>query len=502
MEALSIQRGCADRAAGVLMPVASLPSKEGTGTLGREAYKFVDLLSEMGFRIWQILPLNPLGYGNSPYQPFSSYAGDALYVDLELLRRAGYSGGEGDDWVPEGDPGRIDYERARAWKEPRLRGAYEAFRRKGRPEPEFASFCKMEWVYPYAVFMAMKRSNGMRCWNEWPPEQRDWFKNRSCDLTALEDEIGYQMFVQYFFYNQWMALKDYANRKGVSIMGDVPFYVGLDSMDVWASREDFLLTGDGRPTHVAGVPPDFFSATGQRWGNPIYNWQKLTEKDFTFWVNRLKYSSRLYDIVRIDHFRAFDTYWKIPASCPTAVEGEWVEAPGYAFFLELYRKLPGIRIVAEDLGDLRPEVLKLRDDLGLMGMNIAQFTLPHREWSEEHQLIYTGTHDNQTVQGWYAGLSAGDRRLLRKKLAKYGPAKERAYHLVLRYVLESKAALAVVPLADILGLDDKARLNTPGTVGSPNWQWRLTGWRGLRDKQGFLRELVIRSGRMQGQQER
>lgn len=499
MEELNIHRGTATRAAGVLMPVASLPSKEGTGTLGREAYKFVDLLADMGIRIWQILPLNPLGYGNSPYQPFSSYAGDELYIDLALLRRSGYLRDDREAWVPGPDPGRIDYERARQWKDRRLRRAYEVFRAEGCTEPGFWSFSKMDWVYPYAVFMALKRQNGMKCWNEWPPEQRDWILDRRYDLTHLKEEIGYQIFVQYLFYSQWMALKDYANQKGVSIMGDVPFYVGLDSLDVWSSREDFLLDEEGHPTHVAGVPPDFFSETGQRWGNPIYDWQKLAEKDFTFWVNRLKYSSRLYNIVRIDHFRAFDTYWKIPASCPTAVEGEWVEAPGYDFFLELYRKLPGIRIVAEDLGDLRPEVLKLRDDLGLMGMNIAQFTLPGSEWSEAHQLIYTGTHDNQTVRGWYAQMDPDSRRLLRQRLAKYGPPREHANNLVLRYVFESKAALAVVPLADILGLDDGARLNTPGTVGSPNWQWRLTGWRGLRDKRDFIRELVVRSGRASGQ---
>lgn len=499
MEELNLRPGSATRAAGILMPVASFPSKEGTGTLGREAYQFVDLLAEMGIRIWQILPLNPLGYGNSPYQPFSSYAGDELYVDLELVRRNGYLKESVPAFEHEDDPGRIDYPRARAYKERWLRLAHGNFRREGCTEPGFWRFCKMEWVYPYAVFMALKKQNDLRCWNEWPREQRDWIRDRKYDISHLKEEIDYQIFVQYLFFSQWMALKEYANRKGVAIMGDVPFYVGLDSADVWSSRKEFLLDAEGRPTHVAGVPPDFFSKTGHRWGNPIYDWKTLAEKDFTFWVNRLKYSSRLYDIVRIDHFRAFDTFWKIPASCPTAVEGEWVEAPGYAFFLELYRKIPGIRIVAEDLGDLRPEVLKLRDDMGLMGMNIAQFMLPWHEGAEEHQLIYTGTHDNQTVRGWYAGLDSAAKRLVRQKLAKYGPPREHANNLMLRYVLESKAALAVIPLADVLGLDDGARLNTPGTVGSPNWQWRLTSWRGLRNKQNFIRELVIRSGRTSGQ---
>lgn len=483
------------RMAGILMPVASLPSADGVGSLGREAYRFVKLLEEMGIRIWQILPLNPLGYGNSPYQPFSSYAGDELYIDLDSLVKDGYLEPGREPYQSDGRSDRIDYVGARKYKEKYLRKAYETFRKTSRDNEEYQSFVKMEWVYPYAVFIALKKQNDLRCWNEWPKEQQDWILDRAYDISHLEDEIGYQLFTQFLFYSQWMKLKAYANEKQIQIMGDVPFYVGMDSLDVWSSREDFLLDEQWRPSFVAGVPPDYFSATGQRWGNPVYNWGNLERKGFTFWVNRLEYSSKLYDIVRIDHFRAFDTYWKIPSSCDTAVEGEWLEAPGYAFFNTLFRQLPDIRIVAEDLGDLRPEVLTLRDHFNLMGMNVAVFSLPYSDSVEEHQLIYTGTHDNQTVKDWYHVMDRKTKKKVRDKLAKFGHPRECINHLMLRYVYGSAASMAIVPLADILGLDHQARLNTPGTVGSPNWEWRLEDWRSLHRKKVFVRAVVLESGR-------
>lgn len=483
------------RMAGVLMPIASLPSGDGVGTFGAQAYKFVDILAEMGMKIWQLLPLNPLGYGNSPYQPYSSYAGDELYIDLDMLADQGYRKGGRAPYAGAPD-GRIDYQAVRAYKEAYLREACQVFYANNWQDPDFLKFREMEWVYPYAVFIALKKQNGLRCWNEWPLEQQNWILDKQYDLTHLQEEIRYQMFLQYAFYCQWMALKRYANEKGIRIMGDVPFYVGIDSLDVWSSREDFLLDEQWRPSFVAGVPPDYFSATGQRWGNPIYNWENLEKKGFTFWVNRLKYSSELYDIIRIDHFRAFDTYWKIVASCETAVDGEWVEAPGYAMFDELYRQIPDIQIVAEDLGDIRPEVLELRDHYGLMGMNVAEYSLPNTEQTQEDQLIYTGTHDNQTVKGWYQSMRGKEKANIRKKLAKYGPPRESISRKMLRFVYGSKSKLAIVPVADILGLDDRARLNAPGSVGSPNWEWRLMDFRRLRSRIPWVRQLLEQSGRI------
>ena len=483
------------RMAGVLMPVASLPSEEGVGTFGREAYRFVDMLADMGMRIWQILPLNPLGYGHSPYQPFSSYAGDEIYIDLDLLEKNGYLQPGRTPYTPEGHADRIKYERVRQYKEKYLQEACERFFPDGREAAAFKSFREMDWVYPYAVFIALKKQNGLRCWNEWPKEQQDWILDRKYGITHLEKEIQYQIFLQYMFYQQWMALKAYANEKNIRIMGDVPFYVGIDSLDVWSSREDFLLDDQWRPSFVAGVPPDYFSKTGQRWGNPIYNWQNLQDKNFAFWLDRLDYSSKLCDIIRIDHFRAFDTYWKIPASCETAIEGEWVEAPGYAFFDELYRRRPDIQIVAEDLGDLRPEVLTLRDHYDMMGMNVAAFSLPDANEAREHQLIYTGTHDNQTVKGWYAALDRRTKAKVRKALAEVGYWGEPITRKMVRFVYGSAASIAIIPLADLLGLDDAARLNTPGTLGSPNWEWRLTGWQNLWNREAFIRTVIADSGR-------
>lgn len=483
------------RAAGILMPVASLPSQDGIGSFGREARVFVDLLSEMGMGIWQILPLNPLGYGNSPYQPYSSYAGDEIYIDLQQLEEEGYLTAEREPYETDGNTNRIDYAKARDYKSQYLREAYKRFWKRDSKTHDFVSFQQKDWVYPYAVFMALKKQNGLRCWNEWPKEQRDWILDRAYDISHLQEEVQFQMFLQYIFYRQWKALKQYANDKNVSIMGDVPIYVGIDSLDVWGCRENFLLDAEGRPSFVAGVPPDYFSATGQRWGNPVYHWENIEKEGFAFWVKRLQYSSELYDIIRIDHFRGFDTYWKIPASCDTAIEGEWVEAPGYALFDEIYRKIPDIRIVAEDLGDLRPEVLELRDHYRLLGMNIAEFSLLSPEGAEEYQLIYTGTHDNQTVQGWYASLDRKTKRMVNRKLAGYGMPWENTASKLVRFVYGSRACMAIVPLADIIGADDEARLNTPGTVGSPNWEWRLSDWKAVLQRKKSLTKLVSKTNR-------
>ena len=484
-----------ERSAGVLMPVASLPSADGAGSFGKEAYKFIQVLARMGVTIWQILPLNPLGFGNSPYQPYSSFAGDELYIDLELLEKDGYLHQERKPFTEGESSGRIAYDRVRAYKEPYLREAYRNFWEKDSTRERFLKFRKMDWVYPYAVFAALKKQNDLRCWNEWPKEQQDWILDQKYDISPLEDEIQYQMFLQYMFFCQWRRLKKYANKNGVRIMGDIPFYVGIDSLDVWQCREDFLLDKDGRPRFIAGVPPDYFSTTGQRWGNPIYDWDNLEKNNFNFWVKRLKYSCKLYDIIRIDHFRAFDTYWKIPSSCETAVEGEWVEAPGYKLFDRVLEALPDIQIVAEDLGDLRDEVLELRDHYHFMGMNIAEFSLHSKEGAKEHQLIYTGTHDNQTVAGWYQDLDEQEQKKVRRKLMLYGMPWESISTKLVRFVYRSEASMAIVPLMDILELDDTARLNTPGTVGSPNWEWRLTDLDRLRRYQKRMKKMIQSSGR-------
>ena len=429
----------------------------------------MDIQPSLGFKIWQVLPLNPLGYGNSPYQPYSSYAGDEIYIDLDRLAQRGYLPAKRDILL---SAGHIDYDAARTHKLRYLREAFKAFEKSGKEKEEFEAFCQEDWVYPCAVFITLKSNNELRCWNEWPKEQKDWILNKEYDITPYEDEIRFRMFLQYEFRKQWDELKAYANSKGILIVGDIPFYVGIDSLDVWQNRDSFLLDSEGRPRFIAGVPPDYFSTTGQRWGNPIYNWKTLEKNGFKFWIERLRYSMKLYDIIRIDHFRAFDTYWKIPASCPTAVKGKWIEAPGYALFDKICEELPDIWIVAEDLGDLRGEVLELRDAYELPGMNIAEFSLTDPK-DVENQVIYTGTHDNQTVAGWYADLQPEDKEKVDLCLEKKGYEEQSISYKLLRYIFQNPACYAIAPMMDLLELDDEARINTPGTVGSPNWEWQM-----------------------------
>ena len=403
------------RETGILMPVSSLPSRTGVGELGKETYTFLDILKEAGVKIWQVLPMNPLGYGNSPYQPYSSCAGDELYISLELLYEEGL--------LKELPPShlenakKVEYEKVRAWKEGYLREAFENF----QETEEYHEFISEEWVRSYGVFRALKKENENRCWNEWREEHKNWKGEALSEET--EKEASYHMFLQYVFLCQWKKIKEYANKNGIRIMGDVPFYVGIDSVDVWAGKENFLLGADGRPTFIAGVPPDYFSAVGQRWGNPVYDWEYLKKTGYDFWVKRIGYNSRLFDLIRIDHFRAFDTFWKIPASCPTAVEGEWIEAPGYEVLDTLKREVPEAHLVAEDLGDLRPEVLTLKDHYGLKGMKILQFSIDTkgkyaRDTFEEKEnlIIYTGTHDNDTIMEWYGKMSCAAKRKSRRFL--------------------------------------------------------------------------------------
>ena len=442
------------RETGILMPVSSLPSRTGVGELGKETYTFLDILKEAGVKIWQVLPMNPLGYGNSPYQPYSSCAGDELYISLELLYEEGL--------LKELPPShlenakKVEYEKVRAWKEGYLREAFENF----QETEEYHEFISEEWVRSYGIFRALKKENENRCWNEWREEHKNWKGEALSEET--EKEASYHMFLQYVFFCQWKKIKEYANKNGIRIMGDVPFYVGIDSVDVWAGKENFLLGADGRPTFIAGVPPDYFSAVGQRWGNPVYDWEYLKKTGYDFWVKRIGYNSRLFDLIRIDHFRAFDTFWKIPASCPTAVEGEWIEAPGYEVLDTLKREVPEAHLVAEDLGDLRPEVLTLKDHYGLKGMKILQFSIDTkgkytRDTFEEKEnlIIYTGTHDNDTIMEWYGKMSCAAKRKIRRFLKKQGIKTGSVKDRLLAYTWRSRAEYAIIPAADILGLEKR-----------------------------------------------
>ena len=464
---------------GILMPVFSLPSNTGVGEIGNQAEKFINILKENGIKIWQILPLNPAGFGNSPYQPYSSYAGDEIYISLDSLYDMGLL-----DRVPckfNENKTYVDYNAVREFKEVYLREAFRSFVEKDMNATlEYKEFIKQQWVYDYSVFRALKMKHNLKCWNEWDEADKNWPQTRNQLEEDIVDEAAYHMFLQFIFDKQWRHIKKTANESGIEILGDVPFYVGIDSVDVWARRENFLLDKDGHPVFIAGVPPDYFSATGQRWGNPIYDWDNLKKTGYKFWIDRIGYSNNLFDIVRIDHFRAFDTFWKIPSTCPTAVEGEWIEAPGYEVIDALKENIPGLNIVAEDLGDLRKEVIELKDHYGLKGMKVLMFCInTNGKYAidiyndKENMIIYTGTHDNATLMEWYEDSSVAAKRKIRKFLKKNNCVQGSVKDRLIEYVLKSKADYAIIPLADILGLGKEGHINTPGTVGEPNWQWKI-----------------------------
>lgn len=479
------------RKAGILMPVASLPGRHGCGTFGKEAYDFVKMMHQSGLGIWQLLPLNPLGYGNSPYQPYSSYAVDELYISLDVLAQQGLL-----EKVPSYhcNDDAIQYEKVRQYHDKYLRLAYQKFEK----DEAYESFIKKPWVKEYAIFKTFKVANNLRPWNEWEKELKDYPINQKLDLSKYDDEIAYQMFLQFVLYQQWHALKKYANSLGIQMVGDIPFYVGLDSADVWAHRENFLLDQDGRPTFIAGVPPDYFSATGQRWGNPIYDWDFMKKDKFTFWIERMSYMGEMFDVVRVDHFRAFDTYWKIPADCPTAIEGEWIEAPGYELFDTLFKQYPNLTIVAEDLGDLRPEVLELRDHYKFRGMRIVQFTFDPEGMEEDkkHLLVYTGTHDNDTTYSWYCQQPASLRRKMRQYLWKHGYRKHSFVDDVIDYSLDSNADMVIIPMSDWIHAGSQARLNMPGSVGAPNWMWRMKDLRAFAKRIKQIKADLVRADRI------
>lgn len=483
------------RKAGILLSVSSLPSSYGIGDFGREAYTFVDYLKQANMKIWQILPLNPVGYGNSPYQPYSSFAGDELYISLDKLKEQQLLS-EIEKFQENAQA--VNFDEVRKFKQKYLKLAFNQFKKDEQLMADLTTFVETEkWVENYSIFITLKKKNDMKLWLEWDEEEKNYFEHKP-DLQAFAEDILYEQFLQYIFQTQWLELKKYANENGIEIMGDIPIYVSIDSQDVWENPELFLLDDEKYPTHVAGVPPDYFAKTGQRWGNPIYDWDKLQATNFKFWINRLAENVKLFDIIRIDHFRAFDTYWKIPASCDTAIEGDWIEAPGYELFNEIYRQLPDINLVAEDLGDLRPEVLELRDSFNLKGMKIVQFTFDPNETNNdfpdrEGMIIYTGTHDNQTIKGW---IESQSEETIAAMCEYFQTTKENLVKSLIDYTLSSIADFAILPMQDILEYDDQARFNVPGTVGSPNWEWKLVDFDLFGTKVEYLAQKILDTKRV------
>ncbi|HEV3236603.1 MAG TPA: 4-alpha-glucanotransferase [Gemmataceae bacterium] len=470
------------RSAGVLLHPTSLPSPFGMGDLGPSAFAWVDALGRARQKWWQILPLGPTGYGDSPYQSFSAFAGNPYLISPELLVRDGLlqqadlAGTEAFPVVT------IDYGKAIKFKVGMLKHAWERFQKGAAAHlrPAFDRFQIQEagWLDDYAAFMAIKVAHGGRSWLEWPADlvlrKPEAIKQARLDL---KNDIELIKFGQFLFFRQWCDVKQHAAAKGIRLIGDIPIFVSSDSADVWSNPELFQLDQHRRPTVVAGVPPDYFSATGQLWGNPLYDWAKLEETNFRWWVERLRATLNLVDLIRLDHFRGFEAYWEIPAGKPTAESGRWVKAPGDKLITTLRNELGHLPLLAEDLGVITPEVEVLREQFGLPGMRILQFAfggapedrfLPHNY--EQNTVVYTGTHDNDTTHGWYAGLSEKERGFLHRYL--FEGDRDIAWDMI-RLAWSSVANYALTPLQDILSLGSQARMNFPGRAAG-NWCWRYT----------------------------
>lgn len=468
------------RTSGVLMPISSLPSPYGIGTMGKQAKKFVDFLDKAGQKYWQILPICPTSYGDSPYQSFSSFAGNPYFIDLEYLckdklltkKECGSF-----DWG--GSEKYIDYGIMYISRYKLLKKAYTRFV-KNIPD-DYEQFCKTEaeWLDEYALFMALKDANDGVAWSEWD-EALKTRKPEAIDAAKKEyaDDIKFYKMLQYLFFKQWRQLKAYANSKNIEIIGDVPIYVAGDSADVWANPKQFYLDEDLNPIEVAGCPPDAFSADGQLWGNPLFRWDVMKKDGYAWWTKRISAMADLYDIIRIDHFRGFDSYYAIPAEDDTAKNGEWKEGPGMDLFKVLEKKLGKLPIIVEDLGFLTPSVIKLLKDSGFPGMKVVQFAFDSREDSDylphnypKNCVVYTGTHDNDTVMGWMKTAPKSAVKFAKEYL---NLTKEEGYNWgMMRAAWSSVADMAIVPMQDILGLGSEARINTPSTIGE-NWKWRAT----------------------------
>ncbi len=464
------------RSSGILLHVTSLPSPYGIGTMGKEAYAFVDFLHSAGQRYWQILPLTPTGYGNSPYQSLSSYAGNPYLIDLDLLKQAGLlRKKEITACFWGGDPARVDFG---AMYENRMAVLKQAFRRFV-PDEAYAGFVQANpWLKDHCLFLAIKESLGGKPWQDWPEDLK---KRRKKALDAAEaklsGELRFHFFLQYAFFKQWQDLRAYAHSKDIRIIGDVPIYVPLDSADVWLNPGLFLLDGDLRPKVVAGCPPDAFTDKGQLWGNPIYDWKRHKATKYAWWMGRLEAAAKLYDVIRIDHFRGFESYWSIPAGDTTARNGHWVKGPGMDFIHALHTNLPEQAFIAEDLGYLTEEVRELRDASGYPGMKIIEFAFDSREesnylphWYTADSICYTGTHDNVTVKQWFQEADPGDVESARAYL---GLNKAEGYVWgMVRSGMGSVSKLFVAQMQDYLGLGKEGRMNFPGTLSDDNWTWR------------------------------
>lgn len=475
-----------NRECGMLLPVSSLPSRYGIGTFSKEAYEFVDQLKEGGQKNWQILPLGPTGFGDSPYQTYSAFAGSPYYIDLDGLVEDGLLTTQECEEVDFGnDPVTVDYDKLAAGRIPLLRKAYDRWKQQmqeanlgtigERIEAELG-----EDTREYCLYMAIKDSQGGTCWAEWD-EPLKLRKKAALDQFQKEheDEIHFYAFMQLKFQGQWAKLKLYAKEKGIKIVGDIPIYVAFDSADAWSHPELFQFDKDGKPQAVAGCPPDAFAATGQLWGNPLYQWDYHKKTGYGWWMKRMAYSFRMFDVVRVDHFRGFDEYYAIPAGDPTAEFGKWEKGPGLELFTKMKKEFPDLDIIAEDLGFLTPSVLELVKNTGFPGMKILEFAFDSGSGNAylthhytENCIVYTGTHDNDTLRGWLQTMPDYARDFAIRYMNSAKTDWNDLHWDFIRLAMASVAKTAIIPVQDYLGLGSEARINEPGTVGK-NWKWRM-----------------------------
>ena len=492
------------RQQGILMPISSMPSAYGIGTLGKESYRFVDFLAQAGQSLWQILPLGPTGYGDSPYQSFSTFAGNPYFIDLDILVEDGLlTEAECARCDFGSDRHSIDYEKLYLQRFPLLRIAFDRGFAKIKKTADYAAFAEQneDWLENYALYMAIKDDHNGSCYAEWENDIRLRRKTALAKYRRkLKKEIQFYQFQQYLFWKQWKALKTYANERGIQIVGDIPIYVAYDSADTWAEPELFQMDKKGYPTAVAGCPPDYFSETGQLWGNPLYDWTYHQETGYDWWIRRFRHCYELYDVVRVDHFRGFDEYWAVPYGEETAVNGTWCKGPGYALFAALKKELGKKQIIAEDLGFMTNSVRRLVKRTGFPNMKILQFGmegggdseyLPYRY--ERNCVVYTGTHDNDTTVGFLQRMSAEDLKFTKKYL--HCKKEKKLCRELIRAGMSSVADMCIIPMQDWLELDNKARINVPSTLGE-NWKWRMDQEALTDELAKEIRKMTVLYGRL------
>lgn len=496
-----------NRAGGVLLSITSLPSKYGIGCFSKSAYDFVDWLKGAGQTYWQILPLGPTSYGDSPYQSFSTFAGNPYFISLEALVEEGVLTKAECEAADFGDkPGSVDYEKMYQARYPLLRKAYE--RSKISENQDYQRFVADNgwWLGDYALFMAVKDRFDGAPWTEWAEDIRlRWPNAMDYYRRELYFDVEFQQYLQYTFYMQWMKLKNYANDRGIRLIGDIPIYVAMDSADTWAHPELFQLDENNVPLAVAGCPPDGFSAIGQLWGNPLYRWDYHWDTGYEWWISRLEYCFRLYDVVRIDHFRGFDEYYSIPYEATTAVGGHWEKGPGMALFARVEEALGRREVIAEDLGYVTDSVRELVRSSGFPGMKVLEFAfdsrdsgcandyLPHNYG--ENCVAYTGTHDNETIRGWFDSISTEEQEMAREYLCDSRTPKKELNWAFISLIMRSSARICIIPMQDYLGYGNECRMNKPSTVGI-NWKWRLTGEELTDELKKKLYDMARRYGRL------